>query len=152
MYWVHVYMFLCTCGCELSHFSGVLFFATLWTVAHQVPLSLEFPKQEYWSGLPCPPPGNLPHPGIQSGSPAFSCISRWILYQGATWEPKNFKIIGRTNWTESNCLNKKCKNIRYVEPGLVFILKLMLDDLVVRPVLWWVEFTVCATYKRNPPS
>ena len=103
----------------------VRLFATPWTIAHQVPLPLGFPKQEYWSGLPFPPPGNLPHPGIQSGSPAFSCISRWILYQGATWEPKNFKIIGRTNWTQSNCLNKNCKNIRYVEPGLVFILKLM---------------------------
>ena len=39
-------------------------FAMPWTVAHQVPLSMGFPKQEYWSGLPCPPPGDLPDPGI----------------------------------------------------------------------------------------
>ena len=37
-------------------------FATLWTVAHQAPLSVGFFRQEYWPGLPCPPPGDLPHP------------------------------------------------------------------------------------------
>ena len=51
--------------CMLSHFSGILLFVTQWTVAHQAPLSMEFPRQEYWSGLPFPPPGDLPHPGIQ---------------------------------------------------------------------------------------
>ena len=45
--------------------SCVLLFATPWTVAHQVPLSMEFPRQEYWSGLPFPPPGELPDPGIE---------------------------------------------------------------------------------------
>ena len=39
--------------------------ATLWTVAHQVPLSKGFPRQEYWSGLPFPPPGGLPDSGIK---------------------------------------------------------------------------------------
>jgi len=43
---------------------------TLWTVAHQAPLSVEFPRQEYWSGLPFPPPGDLPDPGIEPTSPA----------------------------------------------------------------------------------
>ena len=52
----------------LSHFSGVQLFVTSWTVAHQVPLSMKFPRQEYWSGLPFPPPGNLPDPGIEPGS------------------------------------------------------------------------------------
>ena len=49
----------------LSCFSHVLFFATLWTVAFQAPLSMGFPRQEYWSGLPYPPPGDLPPPGIK---------------------------------------------------------------------------------------
>jgi len=48
------------CACVLSHFGRVQLFATPWTVAHQAPLSLGFCRQEYWSGLPCPPPGNLP--------------------------------------------------------------------------------------------
>jgi len=45
---------------------------TLWTVTHQTPLSLEFSRQfsTYWSGLPCPPPGDLPDPGIEPSSPA----------------------------------------------------------------------------------
>ena len=45
-----------------------------WTVAHQVPLSMEFSRQEYWSGLPCPP-GDLPNPGIEPGSPAVQADS-----------------------------------------------------------------------------
>ena len=52
----------------LSLFSHVQFFAILWTVAHQAPLSVGFFRQEYWSGLLCPPPGDLPDPGIE---PAF---------------------------------------------------------------------------------
>ena len=43
--------------------------ATLWTAARQAPLSVELPRQEYWSELPCPPPGNLPDPGIERRSP-----------------------------------------------------------------------------------
>ena len=49
----------------LSRFNRVLLFATLWTVARQAPLSMEFSRQESWSGLPCPPPGDLPEPGIE---------------------------------------------------------------------------------------
>ena len=46
-------------------------FATPWTVAHQVPLSMGFSRQEYWSGLPFPSPGDLPDPGIEPMSPAL---------------------------------------------------------------------------------
>ena len=42
-----------------------LLIVTLWTVAHQAPLSMGFSRQEYWSGLPCPPTGDLPNPGIE---------------------------------------------------------------------------------------
>ena len=52
-------------ACLLSHFSLVRLFATLWTVAHEVPLPRGFSRQEYWSGLPCLPPGDLPNPGIE---------------------------------------------------------------------------------------
>ena len=54
---------------SLSH---VRFFATLWTVARQAPLSMEFFRQEYWSGLPFPSPGDLPDPGIEQTSPALA--------------------------------------------------------------------------------
>ena len=49
----------------LSRFSSVQFCATLWTVARQAPLSMGFSRQEYQSGLPCPPVGDLPDPGIE---------------------------------------------------------------------------------------
>ena len=45
------------------------------TVAHQAPLSMEFSRQEYWSGLPCPPPGDLPNPGIEPRSPVLQADS-----------------------------------------------------------------------------
>ena len=46
-------------------------FATPWTVAYQVPTSMGFSRQEYWSGLPFPSPGDLPNPGIEPRSPAL---------------------------------------------------------------------------------
>ena len=65
------------CLCALLVMSGS---ATLWTVAYQASLSMEFSRQKYWSGLPLPPPGDLPNPRIEPpslGSPAN--IGRWIL-------------------------------------------------------------------------
>ena len=58
--------------CVLNCFSCVQLFATLWTVAHQAPLSMGFPRQEHWSGLPCSPPGDLPNPGTENASPALA--------------------------------------------------------------------------------
>ena len=52
----------------LSHFSHVQLLATLWTVARQALLSMGFPGQEYWSGLPFPSPGDLPSPGTEARS------------------------------------------------------------------------------------
>ena len=50
-------------------------FAIPWTVVYQAPLSMGFPRQEYWSGLPFPSPGDLPNPGIALGSPALQADS-----------------------------------------------------------------------------
>ena len=55
--------------------SHVQLFATLWPVARQAPLFMEFFRQEYWSRLPCPPPGDLPHPGIEPRSLALQTDS-----------------------------------------------------------------------------
>ena len=54
--------------CMFSHFSHIRLFATLWTVACQASLSMGFSRQEYWSGLPFPAPGDLPDPGIDPTS------------------------------------------------------------------------------------
>ena len=58
-------------ACLLSRFSCVWLCVTLWTVGHQAPLSMGFSRQECWSGLPLPSPGDLPDPGIEAGSPAL---------------------------------------------------------------------------------
>ena len=56
---------------SMLELSCVQLFVIPWTVAHQAPLSMEFPRQEYWSGLPFPPPGDLSNPGIEPVSPAL---------------------------------------------------------------------------------
>ena len=62
---------LCMHSCTLSCFSRVQLFVTLWTLARQAPLSMGCSRQEYWSGLPCPPPGYLPDPEIKPMSAAL---------------------------------------------------------------------------------
>ena len=59
-------------GQLLSH---ALLFVTSWTVAHQVPLFIGFPRQEYWSGLPFPPPGDLPDSWIKPMSPVSPALA-----------------------------------------------------------------------------
>ena len=66
---------VCVCVCVCVSRSVVSNSAILWTVACQVPLSMEFSRQEYCSGLPFPSPGDLPHPGIESISPALQADS-----------------------------------------------------------------------------
>ena len=61
--------------CVLSHFSHVRLFATPWIVAHQAPLSMGFSRKEYWSGLPCPPPGDLPDSGTEPASLKSSALA-----------------------------------------------------------------------------
>ena len=73
-------------ACILSHFSNVQLCATLWTVAPQAHLSMGFSRQEYWNGLPCPPPGDLLDPGIESTPHYVSGIGRQVLYPNAAWE------------------------------------------------------------------
>ena len=56
---------------EVKSLSHVRLTATLWTIAHQAPPSMGFSRQEYWSGLPFPAPGDLPNPGIEPESPTL---------------------------------------------------------------------------------
>ena len=67
-------------------FSHVQLFETLWTVAFQDPLSIEFSRQEYRSGLPCPPAGDLPNPGTEPTSLASPALADEFFTTGATWE------------------------------------------------------------------
>ena len=66
--------------------SRVRLFATLWTIAHQVPLSMRFSRQEYWSGLPYPPPGGLPHQETEPRSLTSPALAGGFFTTSTTWE------------------------------------------------------------------
>ena len=91
-------------------------FATPWTVAHQAPLSTGFPRQEYWNGLPCSSPGNLPHPGIEPMPPA-------LADKFFTTEPRVFL---------------DCKEIQPVNPkgNQLWIFSGRTDAEAETPILW----------------
>ena len=72
--------------CVLSCFSCVQLFMTPWTVVHQAPLSMGFSREEYWSGWPCPPPGDLPHPGIEPVSLMPPALAGGFFTTSITWE------------------------------------------------------------------
>ena len=68
--------------------SCVRLFAIPWTVNHQAPLSMGFSRQEYWSGLPVPSPGDLPDSGIETGSLKSPALAGGFFTTSATWEPR----------------------------------------------------------------
>ena len=74
------------CVCVFSHFSHVRLFVTLRIAAYQAPLSMAFSRQEYWSALPCPPPGDLPDPGIEPKSPMSASLAGRLLTTSTSWE------------------------------------------------------------------
>ena len=88
----------------LSHFSCVRLFVNLWTVAHQAPLSMGFSRQEHWSGLPGPPPGDPPDPGIEPTCPVAPALQA----DSFTTEPrkplfiiyKHFKLLLQEHWSQ----------------------------------------------------
>ena len=73
-------------SCMLYCFSHVWISVTPWTVAHQAPLSMGFSRQEYWSGLPCPPSGHLPDPGIEPVSLKSPALAGGFFTTSASWK------------------------------------------------------------------
>ena len=73
-------------ACVLSSFSYVQLCVTLWTVAHQPPLFMGFCRKEHWSRLSCPPPGDLPNPGIEPRSLMSPALAGGFFTTSATWE------------------------------------------------------------------
>ena len=72
--------------CVLSLFSHVQLFVTPWTVVCHAPLSIGFSRQEYWNGLPCPPPGDLPDAGIEPVPLTSPALAGRFFTTSATWE------------------------------------------------------------------
>ena len=75
----------------LNHFSHVQLLVTLWTVARQAPRSMGFSRKEYWSGLPCPPPGDLLNRGIKAVS-LISALAEGFFTNSATWEVQRLTL------------------------------------------------------------
>ena len=71
--------------------------ATLWTIACQTPLSLGFFRQEYWCGLPCPAPADLPNPGIKPTSLKSSVLAGMFFTTSTTWEALYYKLESPKN-------------------------------------------------------
>ena len=88
---------LCLCACILSCFSHVQLFVTLWTVACQAPLSMGLSRQEYWSGLPCPPPGYLPDPGIVLASLISPALAGRFFITSTTCHHTNMSFLHQWN-------------------------------------------------------
>ena len=78
---------MCVCVYVCVHAcTHLCLFVTPWTVARQALLSIGFFREEYWSGLPCPPPRDLPNPGIEPESLASPALAGRFFTTGVTWE------------------------------------------------------------------
>ena len=88
-------------GCSVCALSGVQLFATPWTIACQAPLSTEFSKQEYCSGMPFPTPGGLPNPGTKPTSPASPASAGGFFY--------HLRHLGSPTMNNYSAIKKKKK-------------------------------------------
>ena len=91
-------------ACVLSCFNCVWLFETLWSVACQAPLSLGFSRQEYWSELSCPPPGDLPDPGFDLEHPASLALQESLLTAKPLGKPIKKKRFGLKKKQKTNNL------------------------------------------------
>ena len=119
--YTHIYMYACMLSCS----SHVWLFVTSWTVPRQASLSMGFSRQGYWSGLPCPPPGDLPNPGIKPRSPTLQADSLSAEPQGKPeFQLKSHKLPR----------NQKAMKI------FSFVIKKMIQPLHVNVVVKYLEF------------
>ena len=89
---IEIQIYVDTVCCMLIRFSCGQLFATLWTVSHQAPLSMGFSRQEYWSGLLCSPPADLPNLRIEPASFRSPALAGRFFTTSTTWEAP-FKAI-----------------------------------------------------------
>ena len=138
------------CARMLSYLSRVQLFATLWTVTRQVPLSVGLPRQEYWSGLPCPPLGDLSNPGIELTSPEAPAlqanfffitepsgeahyedygIGKTWLIQGGDW------LHCRNDWSSS----RLSKAVGMIHGDVVALTRTLFTQGALKPPSEWWE-------------
>ena len=98
----------------------------LWTVTHQAPLSMGFSKQEYWNGLPCPPPGDLPDPGMEPGSLMFPVlVGRFFIAPTAKSQNENYLYTNENEFcreltipVQRKCISEFVEERNHGEDGL----------------------------------
>ena len=96
---------------------------TPWTVAHQAPLSMGFSGQEYWSRLPCPPPGDLPNPGVEDpGLPHYTGGLFTI------WATRETHTLEKQDWTRSWDLGQGCRSYDLCARGTAQVLRVEVAD------------------------
>ena len=88
----HISSLYLFCACMPSRFSRVGLCATLWTIACWAPLSMGLSRQEYWSGLPCPPPGDLPNPGNEPATLISPVLAGGFFITSTTWEAPTYFV------------------------------------------------------------
>ena len=98
VHYLFISFIMLTKSCMLSGFSFVHLFEMLWKVARQTPLSIRFSRQEYWSGLPCPPPGDLPDPGMEPVSLMSPALAGGFFTTSATSEIQRSLTITYNNY------------------------------------------------------
>ena len=85
----------CTCSIRVTciYACCARLFSTLWAAVLQAPLSMGFSRQEYWSGLPCPPPEDLPNPGIEPVSLTSPALAGKFFTISATWDTMKYILL-----------------------------------------------------------
>ena len=123
-YQIHIYdCYDLLHACMLSHSSHIWLFVNLWTVAFQAPLSMGYFRHEYWSGLPCPPPWDLSHPGIKSVSPVAPGLHQNLKFLFCRRQRQENKICHRQRKLHAKDTSDK---------GLLFKYKKNSEDWTVR--------------------
>ena len=115
------------CVCVLSCFSHVRLFATQWNIAQQAPLSVGFLREEHWDGLPSPPPGDLPDPGIEPTShvaPALQVDSLLLSHLGS---PKTC-VLHLNRWLPATKDQIESKVLQHYTPSIQYTKKIKIKN------------------------
>ena len=140
---------LAVCACVLSRFSSVQLFATLWTVACHVPPPMGFSRQEYQSGLPCPPPGDRPELGIKPASPASLALADAFFTSSATWEaPPQLKMANNQLYIHES---RYPLDILFIDDIFLFS-SFFQDASSMRTGTWPVLFPAIPLVTRRTPG
>ena len=115
----------------LSHFSCVRLFVTPWTVAHQGPLSMGSSSQEYWNGLPCTLPEDLPYPGIEPVSLMSPALASGFFTTSATREAQcayRYCLMMLAHLSCLLCSKNYSKCFMYVKLLIAFSFEIIIDS------------------------